>query len=60
MGLPGDLENLEERLLAGGSITGILQGKFKNKRLEAEWANYNNSLGSRLEADVGQCPNLHI
>ncbi len=63
--LAGNLDSagfrLQERLLAGSSPTGMLQGKFKNKHLEAEWTNYDNTLGSRLEADEmgpGQTLNL--
>lgn len=41
---------LEERDMARG-ITGYLRGSFQNRRLEAEWTNADNTLGSRLEAE---------
>ncbi len=45
----GDSIRLDER--EGKNLTGKLRGTYKNRRLEAEWTNYNNALGSRLEAD---------
>ncbi len=42
--------SLEERDLARG-ITGRLSGVYRNRRLEAEWVNADNTLGSRLEAE---------
>jgi len=42
--------SLEERDLVRG-ITGRLSGVYRNRRLEAEWVNADNSLGSRLEAE---------
>lgn len=44
----GDSLRLEER--EGKNLTGRLRGTYKNRRLEAEWTNHNNSLGSHLEA----------
>lgn len=55
----GDSLRLEER--TGKNLTGNLRGTIKNRRLSAEWTNYNNSLGSRLEAEEilpGQTLNL--
>lgn len=42
--------NLEERDL-GREITGRLVGTYRNRRLEAEWINTDNTIGSRLEAE---------
>ncbi|MBV6439472.1 MAG: hypothetical protein DYG98_23905 [Haliscomenobacteraceae bacterium CHB4] len=47
--LNGDSLRLQER--DGKNLTGNLKGTYKNRRLEADWTNHNNSLGSRLEAD---------
>lgn len=47
--LNGDTLRLEER--NGKTLTGNLRGTYTNRRLEAEWTNHNNSLGSRLEAN---------
>lgn len=45
---------LEERDMARG-ITGKLRGAYRNKHIEAEWVNADNTLGSRLEAEeIGQ------
>ncbi len=41
---------LEERDLARG-ITGQLRGTFQNRRIQADWINVDNTLGSRLEAE---------
>lgn len=63
--LDGTLEqstlNLEERDLSK-ALSGNIKGVYNNKRIDAEWTNYNNSLGSRLEADelaVGQIQNYN-
>lgn len=45
----GDSLRLHER--DGKTLSGNLKGTYKNRRIEADWTNYNNSLGSRLEAD---------
>ncbi len=45
----GDSIRLEER--DGKTLTGNLRGTYKNRLIEAEWTNHNNSLGSRLEAN---------
>lgn len=42
--------NLEERDL-GRDLTGRLVGTYRNRRLEAEWTNADNTIGSRLEAE---------
>ncbi|MBC7777501.1 MAG: hypothetical protein H7246_18860 [Phycisphaerae bacterium] len=52
--------SLEERDMARG-VTGSLRGTLNNRRLEAEWVNTGNTLGSRLEAEEvaqGQVPTL--
>jgi hypothetical protein len=41
---------LEERDMAR-ALTGMLRGAIQGRRLEAEWSNADNSLGSRIEAD---------
>lgn len=41
---------LEERDMSRG-ITGTLRGTFRNRRIEAEWFNADNTLGSKLEAE---------
>ena len=46
--LNGDTLRLEER--EGKNLTGKLRGTYKNRHLEGEWTNHNNSLGSRLQA----------
>lgn len=52
--LSGQLDStgfsLEERDASQG-LTGKLRGTLKNRRLEAEWVNADNTLGSRLEAE---------
>ena len=50
--------NLEERDQLK-ALSGNIKGVYSNRRIDAEWTNYNNSLGSRLEADElgpGQLP----
>ncbi len=50
--------SLEERD-PSKALSGNIKGVYNNRRIEAEWTNYNNSLGSRLEADElapGQLP----
>jgi len=41
---------LEERDLSG-RLTGLLRGSLRNRRIEAEWMNASNSIGSQLEAE---------
>ncbi len=41
---------LEERDMAN-NITGRLRGSFHNRRIEAEWVNVENTLGSHLDAE---------
>jgi|GEM_PF-388822 len=41
---------LEERDMARG-VTGLLRGTFRNRHIEAEWFNADNTIGSRLEAE---------
>lgn len=48
--LDGTALNLEERDQSK-ALTGNLKGTYANRRLETEWTNFNNSLGSRLEAN---------
>lgn len=45
----GDSIRFEER--EGKTFTGKLNGTYKNRRLEAEWTNHDNSLGSSLKVD---------
>ncbi len=48
--LDKEVFTLEERDMARG-ITGSLRGTFNNRRIEADWVNADNTLGSRLEAE---------
>jgi len=41
---------LEERD-AANQLSGRLEGRIHSRRLEADWTNYNNTLGARVEAD---------
>ncbi|MCB0526927.1 MAG: hypothetical protein KDC65_00510 [Saprospiraceae bacterium] len=44
------------------TLTGTIKGVLENRRIEAEWTNFDNSVGSFLEADElspGQMPNYN-
>ncbi|MBK8193177.1 MAG: hypothetical protein IPK76_08190 [Lewinellaceae bacterium] len=59
--LDGKILNLEERD-GSKAITGRLRGNLDKRRIDAEWTNHNNSLGSFLDAEElapGQIPNYN-